>query len=68
MIGKYHHAMPTFLKSNSSIYDKTLCTTDAKIRVKEDDRAFIFGVSSHDCALSFFRGYLREEGLVGVRL
>jgi len=72
MIGKYHHAMPTFLKSNSSIYDKTLCTTDAKIRVKKDDRAFIFGVSSHDCALSlslsFFRGCLREEGLVGVRL
>lgn len=52
MIGKYHHTMPTFLKSNSSIYDKTLCTTDTKIGVKEDDRALIFGASSHDCALS----------------
>jgi hypothetical protein len=53
MVRKYHHAMTTLLKTDSSIYNKTLCTTDAKIGVEEDDRAFVFGVSSHDCALCF---------------
>lgn len=47
MVRKYHHAMSTLLKANSSINNETLSTTDAEIRMKEDYRAFIFGVSSH---------------------
>jgi hypothetical protein len=75
MIRKYHHAMTTLLKANSSINNKTLSTTDAEIRMEEDYRAIIFGVSSHGlrCWLfpfSFFLGglILLKSDEVEVRL
>jgi hypothetical protein len=76
MVCKYHHAMSTLMKANSSINNKTLSTTDAEIRMEEDYRALIFGVLSHDLrcwlfpfSVSFLDGLILksdEVRLVGV--
>jgi hypothetical protein len=44
VIRKYHHPMSPLLQPNRSIDNKTLSTSNAKIRVEEDDGSFIFGV------------------------
>jgi hypothetical protein len=44
VIRKYHHPMSPLLQTDRSIDNKALSTSNAKIRVEEDDGAFIFGV------------------------
>jgi hypothetical protein len=44
VIRKYHDPMSPLLQPDRSIDDETLSTSNTKIRMEEDDGAFIFGV------------------------